>query len=42
MFKIVEGDFRNNKYSDEEYLDNWPMQNLQRRKISTSFNGNNY
>ena len=25
MFKIIEGDFRNNKYSDEEYLDNWPM-----------------
>ncbi len=25
MFKILEGDFKNNKYSDEEYLDNWPM-----------------
>lgn len=25
MFKIIEGDFKNNKYSDEEYLDNWPM-----------------
>ena len=25
MFKIIEGDFRNNSYSDEEYLDNWPM-----------------
>ena len=25
MFKIIEGDFRNSKYSDEEYLDNWPM-----------------
>ncbi len=23
MFKIIEGDFKNNKYSDEEYLDNW-------------------
>ena len=21
MFKIIEGDFKNNKYSDEEYLD---------------------
>jgi len=25
MFKIIEGDFRNNVYSNEEYLDNWPM-----------------
>ena len=25
MFRIIEGDFKNNKYSDEEYLDNWPM-----------------
>ena len=25
MFKIIEGDFKNNEYSDEEYLDNWPM-----------------
>ncbi len=25
MFKIIEGDFKNNKYSEEEYLDNWPM-----------------
>ena len=25
MFKIIEGDFRNNQYSNEEYLDNWPM-----------------
>ena len=25
MFKIIEGDFKNSKYSDEEYLDNWPM-----------------
>ena len=25
MFKIIEGDFKNNKYSNEEYLDNWPM-----------------
>ncbi len=24
-FKIIEGDFKNNKYSDEIYLDNWPM-----------------
>lgn len=25
MFKIIEGDFKNNEYSNEEYLDNWPM-----------------
>ncbi|OON85368.1 hypothetical protein BXO88_12700 [Oribacterium sp. C9] len=25
MFKIITGDFKNSKYSDEEYLDNWPM-----------------
>ena len=25
MFKIVDGDFKNNKYSDEDFLDNWPM-----------------
>ncbi|MDO4960600.1 MAG: DUF2075 domain-containing protein [Eubacteriales bacterium] len=25
MFKIIEGDFKNNKYSNEQYLDNWPM-----------------
>lgn len=25
MFKIIEGDFKNGKYSGEEYLDNWPM-----------------
>lgn len=25
MFKIINGDFKNNIYSDEEYLDNWPM-----------------
>ncbi len=25
MFKIIEGDFKHNLYSDEEYLDNWPM-----------------
>ena len=25
MFKIIEGDFKNNKYSNEEYLGNWPM-----------------
>ena len=25
MFKIIEGDFRNSRYSNEEYLDNWPM-----------------
>jgi len=25
MFKIIEGDFKNSKYSNEEYLDNWPM-----------------
>lgn len=25
MFKVIEGDFKNNIYSDEEYLDNWPM-----------------
>lgn len=25
MFKIIDGDFKNNVYSNEEYLDNWPM-----------------
>lgn len=25
MFKIIDGDFKNNQYSDEEYLDNWPI-----------------
>ena len=25
VFKIIEGDFKNNTYSNEEYLDNWPM-----------------
>lgn len=25
MFKIIEGDFKNNIYSNEEYPDNWPM-----------------
>ena len=25
MFKIIDGDFKNNKYSNEEYLDNWPL-----------------
>ena len=25
MFKIIDGDFKNNIYSSEEYLDNWPM-----------------
>ncbi len=25
MFKIIDGDFKNNKFSDEEFLDNWPM-----------------
>lgn len=25
MFKIIEGNFRKGQYSDEEYLDNWPM-----------------
>ena len=25
MFKIIEGDFKHNKYSNEPYLDNWPM-----------------
>ena len=25
MFKIIEGDFKHNKYSNESYLDNWPM-----------------
>nr|WP_295310175.1 DNA/RNA helicase domain-containing protein [uncultured Blautia sp.] len=25
MFKVIDGDFKNSKYSDEEYLDNWPM-----------------
>lgn len=24
-FKIIEGDFKNNIYSEEDYLDNWPM-----------------
>lgn len=25
MFKIIEGDFKKGQYSNEEYLDNWPM-----------------
>ena len=25
MFKIIEGDFKNNIYSNESFLDNWPM-----------------
>ncbi len=25
MFRIIEGDFKNSKYSDESCLDNWPM-----------------
>ena len=25
QFKIIEGDFKNNIYSQESYLDNWPM-----------------
>lgn len=25
MFKIIEGDFKHNHYSNESYLDNWPM-----------------
>ncbi len=25
MFKVIDGDFKNNIYSNEEYLDNWPM-----------------
>jgi len=25
MFEIIDGDFKNSKYSDEEYLNNWPM-----------------
>lgn len=25
MFRIIDGDFRNGIYSNEEYLDNWPM-----------------
>ncbi len=25
MFKIIEGDFKNNIYSNEDYLDNWPI-----------------
>lgn len=25
MFKIIEGDFKNGEYGNEEYLDNWPM-----------------
>ncbi len=25
MFRIIDGDFRNGIYTDEEYLDNWPM-----------------
>ena len=25
MFKIIEGDFKRNNYSNEPYLDNWPM-----------------
>ena len=25
MFKVIDGNFKNNVYSDEPYLDNWPM-----------------
>lgn len=25
MFKIIEGDFKNQTYGDETYLSNWPM-----------------
>lgn len=25
MFKIIDGDFQKGEYSNEEYLDNWPM-----------------
>jgi len=25
MFKIIEGDFKNNIYGNQEFLDNWPM-----------------
>ena len=25
MFKIVDGDFKKNIYSDDAFLDNWPM-----------------
>ena len=25
MFKVIDGDFKKNNYSDEPYLDNWPM-----------------
>ena len=25
MFKITEGDFKNQTYGDESYLSNWPM-----------------
>ncbi len=25
MYKIIEGDFKNNQYSNEKYLDNWTM-----------------
>ena len=25
MFKITEGDFKNQIYGDESYLSNWPM-----------------
>ncbi|KAB1434316.1 DUF2075 domain-containing protein [Candidatus Galacturonibacter soehngenii] len=25
MFKIIKGDFKKSEYSNEEYLDNWPM-----------------
>lgn len=25
MFKIIEGNFKNSEYSNEDYLDNWPM-----------------
>lgn len=25
MFRITEGDFKNQKYGDESYLSNWPM-----------------
>lgn len=25
MFKIIEGNFKDSQYSNEEYLDNWPL-----------------
>ena len=25
MFKIIDGEFQKGEYSNEEYLDNWPM-----------------